>query len=409
MSPLTQNEPIGAESGRGKKERPWLRRIVVAFVGLTAVSVAVSLWLLYSRHLPVATGPYAVGRADYYWVDESRAEILTAEPDDNRPLIVQIWYPSDDVTGCAAAPYFPHLRELSGSFHAYEVLGIAPMKTHSYLDAPVSVKESEFPVLLFSPGANSFIGLYTSILEELVSHGYVVVAMDHAYDNRGQVLPDGKVLESVFDKEHPRFDDPAGMEAMNAYYRKFVGIRAADAQSILRRLEALNQSDVRFMGRLDLDRVGVLGHSLGGVAAAEAAKLEPRFKAAANLDGHFMDRPKFDDGDPLRAVFLHMGDPFPPMPEQGSDTSMSRFEQSMNSIQAASYSVWITGANHQNFSDDPLLKPGNTARELEINAAVRAYLVAFFDYALKGKPTPLLAAGPSADHGYISVSVYPSE
>jgi len=37
--------------------------------------------------------------------------------------------------------------------------------------------------------------------------------------------------------------------------------------------------------RLDLDRLGVMGHSLGGATAVQVCLEDPRFKAAINLDG----------------------------------------------------------------------------------------------------------------------------
>jgi dienelactone hydrolase len=41
----------------------------------------------------------------------------------------------------------------------------------------------------------------------------------------------------------------------------------------------------RFYRRLDLESVGALGWSLGGVLALQASRDEPRIKAAVNLDG----------------------------------------------------------------------------------------------------------------------------
>lgn len=45
-----------------------------------------------------------------------------------------------------------------------------------------------------------------------------------------------------------------------------------------------------FAGRLDLDRVGLLGMSFGGATAAEVCHLQPGCRAAINLDGGHMSR-----------------------------------------------------------------------------------------------------------------------
>jgi predicted dienelactone hydrolase len=43
---------------------------------------------------PLPTGPYEIGTLVYDWVDESRPEIFTGNPNVHRELMVQIWYPA---------------------------------------------------------------------------------------------------------------------------------------------------------------------------------------------------------------------------------------------------------------------------------------------------------------------------
>ncbi|MBN1564973.1 MAG: hypothetical protein JXA10_14095 [Anaerolineae bacterium] len=40
------------------------------------------------------SGPYPVGRTLFYWIDEARAEIHTAEQNDVRELMIDVWYPA---------------------------------------------------------------------------------------------------------------------------------------------------------------------------------------------------------------------------------------------------------------------------------------------------------------------------
>src|SRR5690606_26770927 len=54
------------------------------------------------------------------------------------------------------------------------------------------------------------------------------------------------------------------------------------------RLERLNAENAHFAGRLDLDSVGVFGHSVGGTAARELCAVEPRCRAAVAIDGYIM-------------------------------------------------------------------------------------------------------------------------
>ena len=51
--------------------------------------------------------PHATGTLTYHWVDASRAEIFTADPNARRELMVQVWYPADAVPSPTRAPYLP--------------------------------------------------------------------------------------------------------------------------------------------------------------------------------------------------------------------------------------------------------------------------------------------------------------
>ena len=54
-----------------------------------------------------------------------------------------------------------------------------------------------------------------------------------------------------------------------------------------RQVQQLNEGDPsgRFNGRLDMQRVGVVGHSLGGATAAQFCHDDPRCKAGIDIDG----------------------------------------------------------------------------------------------------------------------------
>jgi pimeloyl-ACP methyl ester carboxylesterase len=61
----------------------------------------------------------------------------------------------------------------------------------------------------------------------------------------------------------------------------------ADIGFVLSRLEELDAGDAssRFTGRLDMSRVGVVGHSFGGAAAALFCQQDTRCKAGVDIDG----------------------------------------------------------------------------------------------------------------------------
>src|SRR5487761_2300381 len=102
----------------------------------------------------------------------------------------------------------------------------------------------------------------SQMAEELASHGYVVIAMDHT-DCWGTEFPDGRYLAG----NHS--GDVAG--------------RLKDMAFLLDELSRLNDSDPMFANRLDLDRIGVYGISFGGMVV-ETCRSDSRVKCAGLWD-----------------------------------------------------------------------------------------------------------------------------
>jgi dienelactone hydrolase len=139
--------------------------------------------------------------------------------------------------------------------------------THSYVDAPAL--PGRRPTLLYSPGGADPRTIGTSVAEELASHGYVVLTLDHPGEASEVVFPDGRlrVIEIAPDVQ----TDPVRSRLM-------MNTRFADMRFVLDHLSDLHES-------IDLRRVGVYGHSAGGATAAVSLE-HPRVRAAANLEGY---------------------------------------------------------------------------------------------------------------------------
>jgi len=87
---------------------PPRRRVVAAIIVLTIVASSSTLLLdslLPVIVLPNPTGEYNVGTVTFELTDQNRNETFTTDPDDFRRILVQAWYPTDDVTGLNRAPY----------------------------------------------------------------------------------------------------------------------------------------------------------------------------------------------------------------------------------------------------------------------------------------------------------------
>jgi predicted dienelactone hydrolase len=124
------------------------------------------------------------------------------------------------------------------------------VRTHSFLDAELSSRKRSYPVVLLRAGLAAQTVAYTSIAEDLASHGYVVVGFDAPYRTMVVVLPDGAMVERTPENDADRY---SGQEQAQVAMR-LVTAWSADLSSAVDQLERLNASDPthRLQGRLDL-------------------------------------------------------------------------------------------------------------------------------------------------------------
>jgi predicted dienelactone hydrolase len=128
-------------------------------------------------------------------------------------------------------------------------------------------------VLLPSPGHATNAAFSAALGEDLASHGFVVVALNHPCDVGAVALAAGAVAVL-----------PAPARPGRERTAARVAERVADLRFALDRLAEVHAADSPLAGRLDLGRVGALGYSLGGIAA-QARAASAHLAACANLDG----------------------------------------------------------------------------------------------------------------------------
>jgi Platelet-activating factor acetylhydrolase, isoform II len=196
------------------------------------------------------------------------------------------------------APYIDNLDKLAGAIDQIQINIARTVQTHSIAGAKISSAEGRYPVLIFSPGNQMNVALYAAQIEDLASHGHIVVGMDHPYESLGVLYPDGRVAR-YSEENRPKQGSPNFQEEFARFYRRRVDWRAADAGFVLNQLEKLDAGKTlgQFSGRSDLARVGAFGHSIGGVAAAQTCQSDRRFKACLNLDGKAKSLSFFPDAD----------------------------------------------------------------------------------------------------------------
>ena len=243
---------------------------VVAFTGLGLVALSLVSTLL-QLEFPKPTGSFAVGRTTFRWLDSSRPEVVTDTSHDSREVIAEVWYPAEQGTG-VRAPYVPELSRIakglaaSGEVTQFEVVGLRFVRSHSLLGAEVANRQASYPVIFLSPGNATNVEFYAGIADELASRGYIVVGINHPYDVAAVALQDAGVATFAAEKW------PLEIRANETFVTERIVVRTQDILFALEQLEKLNASQSPSKGRLDLSRLGLMGHSLGGIPPQRCAR-----------------------------------------------------------------------------------------------------------------------------------------
>jgi dienelactone hydrolase len=367
--------------------------------------------------LPDPSGAFRIGRVSYEWIDAARPDPYSADPAAHRALMVYLWYPAPRGAAGATAPYLPsakqmdadpdvrpHMVEEYGSLWPLMVSG--DIKSHAIEDAPVAKAPKLFPVVLLSHGLGGTGLEYTSLIEELVSHGYAVAAIEHTYTASAVAFPDGRVVPAHHDTV------PDGLSAEQRWQRMIASAAiefsrgADDVIFVLNKLAELNKSGAQGFplgGRLDLNRVAAVGHSAGGDFATRACQLDARIRACVSLDGELAPVeafPEFPDGkrmqQPVLLLEVDQTGKRKPFSEAQFADFQKKEEEQLNECPKGSYHVLLNapGLFHGSFSDYWLRTANGDAAKTEQALhnlrLTQSFTLAFLDKYLKDEKEPLL-------------------
>jgi predicted dienelactone hydrolase len=384
-----------------------LLRRLLKVISVLVVAVVACVWLLLAAlaldhrrttELPAPTGPFQVGRTTFDWTDHARANPYAPAAGTREELFVWMWYPAESA-GASRAAYLQAYWADAMDRHEGFILGhllsrdAARVESHSWNDAAVAKNQAPWPVVILRAGGGALTSDFTSMAEDLASHGYVVVGFDAPYRTVLTAFPDGRVMTRVpsanIEAAPGRVPAQAATELMGAW--------VADVEFVLDRLQGLNAGDPagQFTGRLDLAHVGIAGHSLGGATAAQFCHDDPRCKAGIDIDGMPFGS-VIHDGVKQPFFFL-MSD------HSGEDAAESaRVMQDIDGIyqktpEGKRWEMTIAGANHFSFSDQMFTKSPVVIGALHLLGVMKLEkrqgmtiandcVHTFFDVTLKGAP-----------------------
>ncbi|WP_299833417.1 hypothetical protein [uncultured Tenacibaculum sp.] len=354
--------------------------------------------------LPETTGSFSVGTQDLF-LKTNRDEVITSIKQDKRELMIKVWYPSNDKEGVK-----DQYIDKAGRYGFAQKYGL-PNTTFNYLDKikthvlrDATIPKQLFPVLIFSHGYNSKANSYYSLLSEIASHGYIIFAINHTYESTGATFPDGSlkyfnytyaqeiesgswdIMKPSIDafKSNTSFNErhPIIKKSLTSYFVKDIIKRwADDIGNVVDELENYNSNGF-FKNKLNLQQIGVFGHSRGGAAAGEALLINKKIKAGSNIDGvqwgQIVDTA-------FQKPFLFLASDWPESHPKFNDHAY------INKSTATFYKGIIKESGHSNFMDIPLMIPissVNEAGKIDPNLALKItneLVISFFDKYLKNE------------------------
>ena len=316
--------------------------------------------------LPEPTGASSVGTTVWHWIDAERPDEHTSDREDVREIMGQAWYPAVVDTATEHAPYAPLYS------------GLSHVRTWSVAAARVASGDKPLPVVVIAPGRGVARHFYTTLAEDLASHGYFVLAVDSPHSGR-VVYPDGRSIPPSARYRIP-FEILTGpYEHVDEFFAEAAELGASDLAFALQRVAELNRDDParRFTGRLDLTRLGAFGHSLGGRIAGAAVAGDSRFVAYASMEG--VPPRAARQGGMDAAVLMLVSSSLP-------DMAQPNIREIIPGRRNDVYVVTLSGFGHNSVTDLPLLDseeyPYDVEPELGLTVT-RRLLRAFFNQYIR--------------------------
>jgi predicted dienelactone hydrolase len=342
--------------------------------------------------LPAPTGRHPVGTVSLHLVDRSRPDPV-AGPGHHRELMVSVWYPAArDARRAQIAEWLgaAPLRALLTA-NGFDAGAAAAPLTAAHEAAPLIRTAGRQPVIVFSHGAGGHRSETTIVVQELASHGYVVVTVDHTYDAFTE-FPGGRL--SVPDDDLPTtpWDHVDDIRFVLDCVEGLAAGRNPDA--------GRRPMPAGLGAALDTRRIGMFGWSKGATATALVMNTDRRVRAGLSFDGPMESAP----------LVTQLDRPFMLMTAEFSRAAEPAVERFWSLLHGWRLNVQADGALHGGYCDHQWLIPqlaritGMSDEELagwigtlNPGSAVRiqqAYPLAFFDLHLRHRRQRLLE-GPS--------------
>ena len=354
--------------------------------GLKIFSLIVSVFLISNALIPAflfndyqgrpLTGPYTVAQCSCILVDQDRVE--TFENDGSK-------------------------REVPAYFYM-----------------PAEAKDGEkFPLVVFSHGAFGYYQSNTSTYMELASHGYAVVSIEHPYHSFFTKDTDGKtiIVDTDFINNALNVNsETTSEEEIYKVTREWMEVRVGDMNFALDSLIAgADSNDISSywfendeaqkavtdaLSHIDTDKIGLMGHSMGGATSVEVGKLRNDIDAVIDIDGTMLgNMTGVENGKYIIDETTYTVPLFELMNAESHDELQELATMdypypniAIKDTASTYYYTYVEGSLHMDYTDLPLFAPflakmlgSGDVDHAFMTDTVNSLEVQFFDCYLKGE------------------------
>ncbi len=281
-------------------------------------------------------------------------------------------------------------------------------------------EKGNFPLVIFSHGAFGYYQSNFSTYTELASHGYIVVSLDHPHhsffttDTQGNtIIVDNNFINTAMKLSNEDISKEETFEIT----QEWIKLRTDDENFVLNTLQKAKSNKkldntwytedkdtiLNVLSKTDMEKIGLMGHSLGGATGVQVGRERKDIDAVIDLDGTMLG----DIVDVKNGEYVYNKEPYPiPVLDftkaQDVDNRKAFKEengyvyvnQNVTDNAKTGKTVIFSNVEHMDFTDLPLISPtiasmfgkGNVDNE-EFMTTINGIVLNWFDYYLKNEGT----------------------
>ncbi|MBU2972090.1 hypothetical protein KO527_22385 [Pseudoalteromonas sp. C2R02] len=289
---------------------------------------------------PAPRGQYKVGVNEFDVKGYSK-DSVSPNSDELRKIHFKIHYPADgyhenystyfDKLG-NQVDYLKSKRPKEARLHPLQH-DLNTMWSWSVENANIIKHEGAgWPVLFYSHGLALFENDNTELVEDLASHGFIVVSVNHTYLSGVTTFENGQTANLYLPNDKHDVGTPIGRK----YFDEVVSPQISnDVQNIY---NWMLWNQWRLNDQVDLSNVGTLGYSLGASAAMNSCKSLFFCKASVNIDGLVLGEAA---KKPLNKPLLLLS----------SEESLAQLDSTFKFNLAETHLITIENSTHDDFYD----------------------------------------------------------